>query len=284
MDGPIQIIIIIVIIIFTSAESDSDELIPSCILIRDTYYENELLNNNVYLPYQLSIDYGINMLFFTYTGRNNIFSDHPFSLSYKVAFLDLDTKYLGHIYDVNGGFATAVDNINGSVYIGGKNGIYLLDKESNTANNLDAIDFNIFQMFYRDGLYFTIFPEEEVFLYQDNKVWEIPDFNVTGKVKMFAVKKDGVFVFSNSSGLYCYNETTRTVSKCGDYIVTGFTSDSDKNLYFSTLDTIYYFGDSIVELATLGDLFGLAIAKNGDFIYALKNSIFRLKPNTDKCK
>ncbi|CAB3236897.1 unnamed protein product [Arctia plantaginis] len=280
MDGPFQILVVATMLTFTKANSRM--LKSSCILIRDTYYEKELLNNNVYLPYQLSIDYSINTLFFTYTGKSTT-SEDLLSLSYKVAFLDLETKYLGHVNDVNGGFATAVDNINGSVYIGGANGIYLLSKEWVTARNLDVIDLNIFQMFYRDGLYFTIFPEEEVFLYQDKKVWEIPEFYVKDKVKMFAVKKDGVFVFSNSSGLYSYNETTRAVLKCGNYTVTGFTSDASNNLYFSTLNSIYYFGDSIEELANLGDLFGLAIAKNGDFIYALKDSIYRLKPNKDKC-
>lgn len=260
-----------------------------CVTIRNKTYIKEILTRKFNSPYQLSIDHVTDTLFFSFTENETMILQNR-AMPFQLAYLNLISNSSGHIGKVVGGFASAVDNKKHKVYLGGEDGIYALDPVSYRTKNLNVIDANIWQIFYRDGLYFTTFPDMKVFLYKDNAIAELLNFDNNSKVKMIALEKTGDIVFCNSSGLYAYNKIMNMSFLLGSYAATGFTSDVQDNLYFSAGNRLfeihsneYYNSSKISEVVKLEDLQGVAVEANGNFIYANKNSIIRLKYTKTGC-
>ncbi|XP_026737342.1 ommochrome-binding protein-like isoform X2 [Trichoplusia ni] len=254
------------------------EIRPNCLIIRNRSYEKEVLKVDIKSPYQLSIDYDTNTLFFSYTARKEEM--------FQIAYLSLKTNEYGVVSGIHGGFATAVDAKHSIVYMGGEDGIYKFHYQNKTATNLNIRNnVNIWQMFFKDGLYFTTYPEETAFLYKKKKVDVVPEF-VNIKTMLIAVNKDGNMVYANSSGLFVYNKLRMTTSLLDTAVVNGITADIDGNLYFSTPTGVYYINEvtnEVDELFKMENIYGVAVEGNGDIIYATEDSIIRLKPTKEEC-
>lgn len=264
-------------ILVTFVQAGVINIQPKCVTIRNVAYEEEILKDNVHFPYQLTLDYDTKTLFFSYTART--------SEIFKLAYLNLKSNDYGLVNGIKGGFATAVNKQSHIVYMGGEGGAYQFDYDTKSATRLNIkYDVNIWQMFYKDGLYFTTYPEEKAYLYKNQEVIQVP--NLKDKVMALGVTKDGNYIYSNSSGLFIYNKSIGKASNIGDYVVNGITSDINGNIYFSTPSGIYYIDDEnndIEELLKQEDIYGVAVEGNGNIIYANEDSIIRLKPTKKNC-
>ncbi|CAB3238965.1 unnamed protein product [Arctia plantaginis] len=264
-------------ILITFAEAGIINVQPKCVTIRNIVHEEEVLKEKVHYPYQLALDYDTNTLFFSYTART--------TETFKMAYLNLKSNDYGLVSGIQGGFASAVDIQSHIVYMGGEDGVYQFEYNTKSAARLNIkSDVNIWQMFYKDGLYFTTYPEEKAYLYKNQEIMQVSDLK--DKVMVLGVKKDGSYVYSNSSGLFIYNKASGKALNIGDYVVNGITSDIDGNIYFSTPSGIYYIDDErnkIEELMKQEEIYGVAIDGNGSIIYAKEDSIIRLKPAKGNC-
>ncbi|XP_072939549.1 ommochrome-binding protein-like [Epargyreus clarus] len=251
---------------------------PICddVIVHNIHHEKQILADNIDSPYQLAIDYDTHTLFFSFTSQN----DDMFSS----AFINLKTNEFKTIPGILGGFANGVDDKRHIVYLGGSNGLYTFDFNTKTANHIDGTSDSVWQMFFKNDLYYTTYPREDVYVFKNGQKEIVPELENT-KVMLIALNKDLDFVFANSSGLFKLSKSKGTTVSLGDYNANSLTADNNGNLYFSTPEAIYYIGenDSIEKIARISNIYGLAIDSDGSIIYASQYSVVKLKPTKTPC-
>ncbi|XP_023948985.2 ommochrome-binding protein [Bicyclus anynana] len=273
---------VIIVLALLAYSVESRKVIEKCDGVIDVNNaEEEVLKNNIGSPYQLAIDRDKDTLFFSYTREEKGES------IFELAFINLTNSEFKTVNGIVGGFANAVDEKSHTVYLGGENGIYTFDYKSNFANHVDGTNHRVWQMFFKKYLYYTTYPEEELYVLKNGQTQRVSQLNNT-RAMLVAVDNFGNIFFSNSSGLYIYEEQKEkpnSITHMGDYIINSFTSDVQGNLYFSTPNSIYTIGSnkSVKQLIVLDDVYGFAIEQNGSLIYSTEDSIIRLKLNTKQC-
>ncbi|XP_050343504.1 ommochrome-binding protein-like [Nymphalis io] len=248
------------------------------VIVHNINHIKEVLKENIDSPYQLAIDYDTNMLFFSYSGYENI-------SKFFSAYINLKTNEFQIIDGINGGFANAVDDRSNTVYLGGNDGIYKFDFETKRAHHIDGTTHNIWQIFFKKDLYYTNYPQEQVYVYKDGHSQSLPELFETHAMLVAIDNNDNIY-FSNSTGLYVHKKAKNYVSFLGDYNLNGITSDITGNLYFSTPDGIYFIDDKskrIEKLATIENIYGMAVESDGNIIYASQDKLVRLKPTKTHC-
>ncbi|KAJ0177148.1 hypothetical protein K1T71_007157 [Dendrolimus kikuchii] len=252
----------------------------------DVTYNKQVLKTNIEHPSELSMDYDKNNLFYNYVEVDGI------KTISKTAYLNLDTLKAAEIKDGTDLITSAIDNKNHKVYLGGKDGIYTFDYNTKKAFKLDVNDANeksIWQLFYKDGLYFTTFdPEEQAFYCKSfDKVQKLTDDN-NPRMRVLGVSNDNIIYFGNSTGLfYVQNSTGKATLLIEDIVVNAFNVDRDGELYFSTPSSLHHIKTkpkSVEKLTEFQDhsLWGFAIDGNGNIIYGSDDSIIRLVPTLTK--
>lgn len=247
------------------------------IIVDNISHEKVVLKEYLDKPYQLSMDYNNNVLYFSYTKGG----PDPFALAY----INLKTNEFGSITGVSGGFASAVDDKTHSVYFGGRNGIYKLDPETKRATNQDVTSKDIWQMFSKDGIYFTTYPEEQAYIYKNDQVSKVTEIGNT-RALLIGVDNNSNILFSNSSGLFYYTKNDGKTAHIADHTLNGITTDSNGKIFFSTPTGMFSFNDQTKEvkrLATVINMYGMAVESDGSFLYASDNSIIRLKSTGKEC-
>ncbi|XP_045765809.1 ommochrome-binding protein-like [Maniola jurtina] len=235
--------------------------------------KKEVLKNDISSPYQLAIDYDTNTLFFSYTREDSEKS------TFESAYINLKTNEFNIIKGIKGGFANAIDQENHIVYLGGENGIYKFDYKTNLAKHIDGTSGKIWQMFFKKYLYYTTYPEEEVYIFKNGQSYKVPQLSHTRGMLIAIDNADNIY-FSNSSGLFICADISN-ITNIGDYNINGFTSDVNGNLFFSTPNGIYAIDSnnkSVKQLVLIDDIYGVAVEHNGNIIYASEDSIVRLEP------
>ncbi|KAM3967147.1 ommochrome-binding protein-like [Aphomia sociella] len=247
----------------------------------------ETLAENFTMPYHLTVDPNTGTLFFSYSTGN---VEEPFHSVY----LNLKSKEQGIIAGINGGFCHAVDVKNGVVYLGGGDGIYQFDYKTKSAHFLNITENSIWQMFFKDGLYYTVYPKEGAYLYKNGVVKKLKQVENSNTLLIAVDNNHNIYV-ANSSGLFV-NDKENKITHIGDYVINGFTADRNGNLYFSSPSQIYSIvdkttvkkienkieGKTVVEISP-DSLYGVAVDMDGNFIYATEDSVIRLKPDGNDC-
>ncbi|XP_038220211.1 ommochrome-binding protein-like [Zerene cesonia] len=269
--------LLILLAVLTLAQSRYTEDKCSGIIVHNFKHEKEVLKSEVTSPYQLAIDYDTNTVFFSYSSEGeNVFES---------AFINLKTNEFGNIPGISGGFANAVDSKKNIVYLGGRDGIYKYNYESKKAEHLDTTNDNIWQLFYKDALYYSRYPDETAFVLKNNKFEKVPEL---GNTRAFLIGLDNYrnIYFSNSSGLFFYKMANGLIDYVGDFNVNGFTSDINGNLFFSTPDGIFFINvdkKEVERIAEIDSVYGVAIEADGNILYASYDSIIRLKATKNLC-
>ncbi|XP_047528913.1 ommochrome-binding protein-like [Vanessa atalanta] len=272
-----KLLVLLVVLAYSATARIIDENCDG-IIVHNINHIKEVLKENIDSPYQLAIDYDTNMLFFSYSSYDNV-------SKFISAYINLKTNEFQIINGINGGFANGVDGRSNTVYIGGNDGIYKFDFESKRAQHIDGTTHNIWQMFFKNDLYYTNYPQENVYVYKDGESERVPELLET-KAMLVAIDNNDNIYYSNSSGLFVHKKAKNYVSYLGDYNLNGITSDISGNLFFSTPDGIYSIDDKskrIEKLATITNIYGVAVESDGNIIYASQDSIVRLKPTKTHC-
>ncbi|XP_069362828.1 ommochrome-binding protein-like [Maniola hyperantus] len=269
----------ILVLTILSYYAESRVPIDNCIgtVIHNIKHEHEVLKS-LRTPYQLAMDYNTNTLFFSYSIDDQ-------DTIYVSAYINLKTNEFGIIHGITEGFANAVDEHGNVVYLGGSDGIYQFDYETKVATHLNGTDHNIWQLFFKKDLYYTKFPEEEVYIFKNNQPHRVPELIGT-KGMLVAVDNLNNIYFSNSTGLFVHKKTTDYTSIIANYNVNAFTYDINGELFFSTPTGIYYIDENTQEvekIASFENLYGIAIEADGTIICALEDGLFRLKRTNTYC-
>ncbi|XP_063360758.1 ommochrome-binding protein-like [Cydia amplana] len=271
----------LIITLAVLAVSHAHIIRPACdlISIQSTIYQKEVLKENVSDPYQMAIDYNTNTLFFSYSAANPITEGDVF----EQAYLNLKTNEFHIISGIIGGFAATVDNTNHKVYLGGRNGIYAFDNEADKATHVNPNGYSIWQLFFKDKLYYTAYPQERAYTFEGGNSIIVPELSDT-MVQLVALDNDHNMYFSNSSGLFRLNKSDKLIVQLGEYTINSFTADINGNLYFSTPSGFYNIDNNknVHQLVDVDDVFGLVVDGDNNFIYGSGDKIIRLTPTTKK--
>nr|NP_001299320.1 uncharacterized protein LOC106115990 [Papilio xuthus]BAM18622.1 unknown unsecreted protein [Papilio xuthus] len=239
-------------------------------------HTKEVLKTNVDSPYQFSIDYTTNTLFFSY-------STHTKDERFQLAYLNLDNKEFNTVSAIKDGFASAVDQDKGKVYLGAKGGVYNFNLKTKQANLLASTSQSIWQMFYKDGLYYSTYPKEEAYLFKDGVINRVEELKDT-RAMLIALDENKNIYYSNSSGLFKYNKSNKEILSLSDDVVNGMNSDANGKLYFTSPNGIFRINDklnTIDRLVTLENVYAAAIEKDGNILCGTDEGIVRFKKN--KC-
>lgn len=247
--------------------------------IHNINHEKQVLLKNKNSPYQMTIDYDTNTLYFSYTASGEL--DDTF----KSAYINLKTNEYSTIPGISGGFASAVDRHSQKVYLGGGDGVYEFDVSTHKATHIDRNGNNIWQMFFSDKLYYTAYPAEQVYTFKDGLSNLLPELQDTKALLVATDSKNNLY-FKNSSGLFYYKKSNSETVFLGDYNINSLTADINNNLYFSTPGGFYNIdkNQGVNKLADVYDVYGLVVESDNNLIYATSNSIIRLTPTKKECE
>lgn len=248
------------------------------IVIHNVKHEQQVLKE-IHAPYQLAIDYNTNTLFFSHSKDRS-------HAEFNSAYINLNTNEYRKITGINGGFANAVDLQGNVVYLGGKDGVYRFNYETNHARHMDGTDYNIWQLFFKKDLYYSSY--QEAYILKDYHSYRVPELNGTKALFVAVDNYDNIY-FCNISGLFVHRKADNHATFVGDYQnINGFTTDMNGKVFFSTDDGLYYINDDTKKVETLaviggGDVHGMAVEADGSIIYATASSLIRLKPTETHC-
>ncbi|XP_046974468.1 ommochrome-binding protein-like [Vanessa cardui] len=267
--------------IIQAAVIKEDEVKPcDGIIIDNVYHEIEELKKDIDRPYSLAVDYSTDRVYFSYSLNKD---DDVF----KTAYVNLNTKEYAHIDGVNNGFAQAVDQKNHDVYIGGSDGIYKYNHKTNTAEFLGVRDADVWHIFFKDVLYYSVFPSQFLFTYINGQSVRYKDLEDT-KVDQFIIDNDDVIFFTNTTGLFSQKKGTKEATLYHEFLdvgVRGVATDINGDIFVCLPDGIYKVDKSEVSLrkmVEIDDVFGLAFDNDNNIVYSDATKLIRLKPNKDK--
>lgn len=249
--------------------------------INNIYHDLEILHKDLDRPYLLTVDYSTNILYFSYTVAENEGEE------FKTARINLNTKEFKAITGVNNGFAQTVNQNTHEIYIGGSDGIYKYDYGTDKAEFFGLNDTNIWNIYFRDELYYIVYPSQLLYTYKDGQSLRFKDLEDT-KVDSFVIDKNDTIFFTNATGLYSQWKGTKNATLFEGFPnigVRGMAVDSTGKVHVCLKDGIYAVNKEKVTLEKVievDDAFGLTFDNDNHVIYSDASSLVRLKPNRSK--
>lgn len=270
---------------------DKNEKKPVCegISVHGKIHKEELLINGINRPYQLS-----------YYKKNK--TDHLLYFSYNVGLQNASTFMIGYtegyttywaapvptpIPAVKNGFATALNHADDIIYLGGSEGIYVqnLTARGSAETHLLIPKHDIWDLFFKEHLYFIAFPSRRLYKVHSQNETEIQK-HIHEKLYHFVIDGDGDTFISNKSGLYMIkNDTNHRIHIKGAKVFRAFEVNRKGVAYFCGQNEVYVADKekhSLVEIATIKNIFGLTFDEDDNMIYSDPHQIIRLLPKDCK--
>lgn len=242
--------------------------------IRGMPYRKHVILADVNIPYKFSLDRRNNTLFFCMNADG--FSDQ----SFHSVVLDLNTEIPSVVAGIRNGFASAVDQTSGQVYLGGSNGIYPYNYITNDVNKLALIrGVDIFDMYYNKDLYFVDTSTQILHICKngtDKIVPETKDY----LIHHFVVDDEG-FYFVNPTGLFFkpHGSIAATRLDDGEIHYRGATVDTLGAAHFIAHDGIYAVDKQTrrpEKILCVENGYGLAFDDNNNIVYGNERSVIKL--------
>ncbi|XP_011559914.2 ommochrome-binding protein [Plutella xylostella] len=273
------------------------ELLLSCLLlsqagakpvdenkeVNDCNYTAELLKEKLDRPYLLSTDYNTNTIYFSYTVPSK--TDEGVE-NFTSAYIHLNTKDYGTINNVQDGFAQSVDQKTGDVYIGGSDGIYKYDHNTKNAELLGAKDTDIWMIYFKEVLYYSVFPSQFLYTLVDGTSTRFSDLEDT-KVDHMVIDNENDIFFTNETGLFSQKKGTKNaVFFANNISVRALTTDMNGKPYICLNNGVYSINKKEIKLDLVFetvDAFGLTFDSENNFVCSDDTSIYRIKADKHKC-
>ncbi|CAH2088253.1 unnamed protein product [Euphydryas editha] len=276
----------VLMLFFYIGTVSSDEVIPicsSCIQVDTSCYNVSYLFD-IEAPFRsaivitkLGILRSTNTLFFSF--EPNI-EDKEY---YKVGFINMDNPV--NVSVISGenqimNFGTFdLDQDNALVYLGGSDGIYVLDTKVNRVAPYSSRGDLIISLFYKGYVYFIRYGEFKIVRKKGDNFDFLFDRML---VKNFVINKNGETVLLGSYGLFVIRRDEMVWLSKNSYF-RGLTIDLDDTIYAWWIDDIYKviiapkLSDSnILRVAHIPKIGALTFDNDNNFIFTVGKSLFRL--------
>ena len=245
-------------------------------------YSKALIFQNYPISGQLAVDRVANVVYFHYEDTQR--SDHT------VAF-DLDDIRFLTIPDIQFSFARTVDQSTRDVYIGGANGIYKYNPETNETSRFGLFDKTIWHMQFKNKIYYTVFTTKGLYTFEKKQskiIAALKDYNIDDFI---VDKKDDIYFMSNFTVYKLKKGETKATMFSS--IIYSLTTDLNDNAYFVQSETrglykIDYKSDRLTEVGAFGSGSPFRTVfdnfNNVIFYDAVSDQLFYLTPNYGRCK
>ncbi|XP_023953355.1 ommochrome-binding protein-like [Bicyclus anynana] len=272
-------------------KSELESECTTCIKVNTTCYNISYLfdidapfRNNIVIS-KLSVMRSTNIIYYSFEPK---IEDEEY---YKIGFTNLDDPANGSVISVSGGkkvmnFGTFdLDQDNAIVYLGGSDGVYVLDTKLDRVAPYSSRGDTVMNLFYKGNLYFVRYGEFKVVRKKGDTFDILIDFM---PVKMFVINKYNVIVFLSFYGLFVKRgEETMWLSK--NAFFRGLVIDNQDVVYAWWIDSLYRvviepkLGESrIVKVAHIPSIGALTFDKDNNFLFTAGKSLFRLIETTAK--
>lgn len=260
--------------------AESNELKSKCegVHVNGKFHKKHNVANGLNRPYQLSIYNHHHIIYFSY----NVGSDNEDK--FEVGYLKKNQKIPTQITAVKNGFATVIDHHHGIAYLGGSEGIY-----AHEFTNPDEIkhvlkDHNIWDMFYKEHLYFIVYPTQRLHRKHENGS-ELVE-HIYEKIYQFAIDgDDDIFITTADGVLQIKNGTKERIPFSGPKIFRAIEVDHQGIAHFCGQSAIYVANkdnNALEEIAHIKNIFGLTFDEEDHIIYSDPHEIVILLPDTCK--
>lgn len=252
--------------------SSTDE---SNVILHGVPYKKHVILADVNYPTKLSIDRHQNNVVFCINADE--FSDQ----SFHSVILNLERGLPFVVPGIRNGFASAVDHTNGSVYLGGSDGIYVYNHETKTIDRPALVSgIDIFDMFFQKYLYFVDTATQSLHILKDGKQMKVSNLD-EHLIHHFVVDEKGNLYFVDPRGLYILKRGKHRAILLDDTTLhyRGVTLDKHGAPHFIAQDGIYEINretGQIEKKLSLEKGFGLAFDKNNNIVYSLERELIRL--------
>lgn len=247
--------------------------------VNGRFHRKEILTNGINRPYQLALYHHKNILYFSY----NVGDDK--ADNFEIGHINLkQNQKIPTIIPIKNGFATALDEHNKLLYLGGSEGIFAGNLNESAVLEHVLKGHNIWDMFFKDHLYFIEYPSQrlhkkthnssELVEHIDEKIFQ---FVIDGDDDVFITTKDGLREIKNG--------TKERVSYDGPDAFRAVEVDRKGVVHFCANSAIYVANKSnhtLEEIAHVKNIFGITFDKDNNIIYSDPHEIVKLLP--EDCK
>lgn len=258
---------------FTHQRSREDRAVT----IKGVSYNKNVILADVNIPYKLSLDRGRNKLFFCINADE--FSDQ----SFHSVILDLDTRLTSVVPSIRNGFASAVDQTSGAVYLGGSDGIFKFNYDTQDIEKPALVKgIDIFDMYFNRYLYFIDTANQNLYVYKASCNKIIPE--VEGyMIHHFVVNNYRDLIFVSPMGVFSLPKGARSpvMYQNGEFNFRGATTDVNGVPYFIARDGIYTIDEEskqLVRILRIENGYGLAFDKDNNIVYSDERTVTKLIP------
>lgn len=260
-----------------------------CIFINTTCYSvSYMLNLNATFRTEVVIPKMVllrssNTLFYSF---EPLFEDEEY---YKTGFVKLEGDSSTHV--INSGqifnFGTFdIDQDNDLIYIGGSDGIYVIDAKTNKMLSYSSRGDTITNIFFKNFVYFTKYNEKGIVVKNGDY---FRTYYEDVYVKNFIVTKYDVFVILSNTGLYVgKGDAMHKISS--NVFIRGITMDLDGNIYAWWIDELYkvVLGSKLkyselVKVAEIPIIGALAFDNRNNILFTLDKSLYVMKKTNSNC-
>nr|XP_021181591.2 ommochrome-binding protein [Helicoverpa armigera] len=215
----------------------------------------------------------------SFANVNYEFSDQ----SFQSVVLNLDTGLASIIPGIRNGFASAVDQATGDVYLGGSDGIYKYNYCSNDIEKPALVHrTDIFDMYFDDKLYFVDTGKQNLYAFKDNNKCLVTEVK-ENLIQHFVIDVNSDLYFVNPSGLFVLEKGSKSpVFVYGnDISIRGATTDAYGTPFFVAHNGIYSIdkeSKQLVLVVTVNNGYGLAFDRSNNIVYSEERSVNILTP------
>lgn len=238
-------------------------------------YKKQVILADANLPYKFTMDRNRNNLLFCINADE--FSDQ----SFHSVILNLDKGSVAIVPGIRNGFASAVDQTTGNVYLGGSDGVFSYNYYTNNIDKPALIaGIDVFDMFYQKHLYIVDTATQSLKVFKYGKQMIVP--NLEGHlIHHFVVDIDGNVYFVDPTGLYVMKNGTDRAILLDDRVLQyrGATLDINGVPHFIAQDGIYKVNGVTEEperILAIDKGFGLAFDKNNNIVYGDERAVITL--------
>lgn len=247
------------------------------LILREKPYKKHVVLADVNIPYKFSIDRNRNKLIFCINADE--FSDQ----SFQNVILDLNTASVEIIPNIRNGFASAVDQNTGSLYLGGSDGIYKYNYQTHDIEKPALVrGIDVFDMYFKDDLYFVDTTNLDLHVFRNNKHSIVSNVEEYG-IHHCAIDGNDNLILVNPAGLFLLPKGANSPVRLCDNIgnIRGITTDIYGEPYLIAQNGIYsidHENKQISMLLPLENGYALAFDKDNNIIFSDGRSVVKLIP------
>lgn len=247
------------------------------VFIHGKPHKHSVLLSDVNVPYKFSIDRNKNNLFFCINADE--FSDQ----SFQSVMLNLDSGFAIIIPGMRNGFASAVNQATGDVYLGGSDGIYKYNYDTNDIEKPALVHkLDIFDMHFKDKLYFVDTAKQNLYVYKDKAKCLVPGAK-QHLIQHFVIDANRDLYFVNATGLFVLGKGCKSPMLVNgtDISIRGATTDAFGTPFFIAHNGIYGIdkdNNELVLIFSVDNGYGLAFDRDNNMVYSDARTVNRLVP------